>query len=319
MMKWIYCDWQRWSKIGLLVVGLFWLAACDAAEPTPAATQVSAVGGETAVPTNTAAPSDTPSPSITSTFTPTQTLVPTETATVTAVPSNTPTATAVVTDTPMPSATATNRPVLTNTPRPTATAEVPDLTIGSLAEHMGEEVTVSGTVVSTGSFSAGFRFTLSDGTGQVTLLMWHNVYDDCWDAPQLNRGATVRATGEVGTFEGELQIVPDFGGDVKVTAVGGPFAPARNIGDLGNHLGELVQITGQIVRLESTGGGPKIFVADDSGEIVVFVWNNILERVLNNVALGVPGTQVRVVGVVQEYRSNREIVPALPYDIEVLP
>jgi RecJ-like exonuclease len=196
---------------------------------------------------------------------------------------------------------------------------VPALTIDSLAERMGQEVTINGTVVRTASFSGGFKFTLSDGTGEVVLLMWHNVYDDCWDAPTLNRGAMVRATGEVGTFEGELQIVPDFGGDVKVTAVGGPFAPARNIGELGNHLGQLVQITGQITRLESTGSGPKIFVSDDTGEIVVFVWSNILARVPNNVALGVPGTRVRVVGVVQEYNSNREVVPALPYDIEVLP
>lgn len=319
-MKRISGEWRGWI-VGGLLVALLGLAACSSAEPTPATAQVSAVEEETAIPTNTTAPTSTPLPSATSTFTPTQTSAPTETATVTAVPSDTPTATAAATATPPPSATATRVLVPANTPSPAATATeaVADLAIGSLAEHMGEEVTVNGTVVSTGSFSAGFRFTLSDGTGQVTLLMWHNVYDDCWDAPQLNRGATVRATGEVGTFEGELQIVPNFGGDVKVTAVGGPFAPARNIGDLGNHLNELVQITGQIVRLESTGGGPKIFVADDTGEIVVFVWNNILDRVPNNVALGVPGTRVRVVGVVQEYRSNREIVPALPYDIEVLP
>jgi DNA/RNA endonuclease YhcR with UshA esterase domain len=193
------------------------------------------------------------------------------------------------------------------------------VTIGTLAERMGEEVTISGTVVNTASFASGFKFTLSDGTGQVTLLMWHDVYDECWAAPQLNRGATVTATGEVGMFEGELQIVPDFGGDVKVTAVGGPFAPARNIGDLGNHLNELVEIRGQINRVESISSGAKLFVMDDTGEVVVFVWSNILDRVPNNVALGVPGTRVRVVGAVEEFRSNREVVPALPYDIEVLP
>jgi RecJ-like exonuclease len=184
---------------------------------------------------------------------------------------------------------------------------------------MGQEVTVSGSVVSVASFSGGFRFRLNDGTGQVTLLMWHDVYDNCWDAPQLNRGATVEATGEIGLFEGELQIVPDFGGDVRVTAVVGSLAPDRNIGDLGNHLGELVQITGHINRIETISSGAKLFVTDDTGEILVFVWNNILDRVPDNVALGVPGTQVRVIGTVEEFNSNREVVPALPYDIEVLP
>jgi DNA/RNA endonuclease YhcR with UshA esterase domain len=321
MMKRISCHWQTVFSYRWLFTTLLWLSACNAAETTPAATQVSIIVEDTAVPTHTAAPSSTPLPRATNTSIPTQTLAPTNTATATAVPSHTPTATTAVTATPAPSATATNPPIPTNTPRPpaTATASVPNLTIGSLAESMGQEVAISGTVVNTASFSGGFRFTLSDGTGQVTLLMWHNVYDDCWDAPQLNRGATVQATGEVGTFEGELQIVPDFGGDVRVTAVGGPFAPTREIGDLGNHMGELVQITGQINRLESTSSGPKIFVTDDTGEIVVFVWSNILDRVPNNVALGVPGTRVRVVGAVQEFRSNREIIPALPYDIEVLP
>ena len=67
------------------------------------------------------------------------------------------------------------------------------------------------------------------------------------------------------------------------------------------------------------GAAPFGFAFADSGEILVFVWRNILDRVQNNAALGIPGTRVRVTGVVQEFRSNREIVPTLPYDIVVLP
>lgn len=178
---------------------------------------------------------------------------------------------------------------------------------------------MSGVVISADSFSHGFKFVLDDGTGQVTLLMWHNVYDESWAAPELNLGATVRATGEIGEFEGELQIVPDFGGDVRVTAVAPSTAPTANIGDLGNHMGQRVTITGQISRIEGTNSGAKLFVTDDTGEILIFVWHNILDRVQNNTALGTPGTRVRVTGVVQEFRSNREIVPTLPYDIVVLP
>ena len=51
----------------------------------------------------------------------------------------------------------------------------------------------------------------------------------------------------------------------------------------------------------------------------VFIWRTILDRIPKaNPALGTAGTRVRVVGVVQEYRGNLEIVPALPYDVEVL-
>ena len=148
--------------------------------------------------------------------------------------------------------------------------------------------------------------------------MWSHVYDNCWDAPTLNLGATVRATGMVGQFEGEWQIEPDFGGDVTVAAAGG-WPPVQAIGSLGDYMGQRVTIIGQISRVEGTRSGVKLFVADDSGEVLVFVWNNTLDRINNNTLLGVPGTRVQVVGYVQEFRSNREIIPALPYDVTVLP
>jgi 23S rRNA (guanosine2251-2'-O)-methyltransferase len=37
-----------------------------------------------------------------------------------------------------------------------------------------------------------------------------------------------------------------------------------------------------------------------------------------NQALGQPGTHVRVTGIVSEFRSNRQIAPTLPYDVEAL-
>jgi len=45
----------------------------------------------------------------------------------------------------------------------------------------------------------------------------------------------------------------------------------------------------------------------------------VLDRIPNNVSLGEVGTRVRVNGRVENYRSNLELVPALPYDVEVLP
>ncbi|MFN3763088.1 MAG: OB-fold nucleic acid binding domain-containing protein, partial [Anaerolineae bacterium] len=116
---------------------------------------------------------------------------------------------------PAPTATPKPRPPPTPTPSPTpepsptppppTPTPVPVTPIGKLPEHMGQEVTVEGQVVSVASFSKGFKFTLDDGTGRVVLLMWHNVYDDCRDARKINIGARVRATGTVGTHGSELQ------------------------------------------------------------------------------------------------------------------
>jgi len=192
--------------------------------------------------------------------------------------------------------------------------------IGSIAAgRTGEEVTVEGTVVGTASLSAGFKFTLDDGTGQIVLLMWHNVYDDCWDAPEINLGAKVRATGEVGQYEGELQIQPDIGEDVKAIEGAATWATLRETGSLTSaDEGQRVMIEGEVVRVEGLSSAVKVFLNDGTGEVLVFVWRTVLDRIANNAALGTEGSRVRVVGTVEVYKGDLEVVPALPNDVVVL-
>ncbi len=232
------------------------------------------------------------------------------------------TATPAPTDTPLPTDTPTPEPTPTPTPTPkeTPTPTVELTPIGAITvERIGEEVTVEGTVVGTASFSAGFKFTLDDGTGQIVLLLWHNIYDDCWDAAEINLGAKVRATGTIGQYEGVLQIQPDFGGDVKAIEGATAWATPREIGSLtGGDEGQRVMIEGEVIRVEGRGDWAKVFLGDDTGEVLVFVYGNILDRIANNTALGTPGSRVRVVGTVQVYKGNLEVVPTLPSDVLVL-
>lgn len=187
------------------------------------------------------------------------------------------------------------------------------------ADRAGEEVTVEGTVVGAASFSAGFRFTLDDGTGQIVLLMWHNVYDDCWDAPEINLGAKVRASGEIGQYEGELQIEPGFGGDVKAIEGAAAWATPRELGSLsGDDEGQRVMVEGEVTRVEGLSSAVKVFLNDGTGGIIVFIWRNVLDRIPNNTGLGTEGSRVRVVGTVEMYKGDMEIVPTLPYDVTVL-
>ncbi len=266
--------------------------ATSTTEPPPAATATSA-------PTATPPPTRTPPP--------TATLAPTETLPPSATPSPAPTATP--SDTPTPSA--------------TPTPEIDFTDIGAItAARIGEEVTVEATVVAVRSFSSGFEFTLDDGSGQIALLMWHNVYDDCWDASEINIGAEVRATGEIDQYEGALQIVPNFGGDVKAIEAATASAPRREISALsGDDAGQRVMIEGQVLRTEGLSSAVKVFVGAEGeaqGEIVVFIWRNVLDRIANNEALGVAGSRVRVAGVVEVYRNNLELIPTLPNDVIVL-
>lgn len=265
-----------------------------------------------------------PSPAATDVPAPTTMALPTETPAPTSTPPPPPTVTPTSTDVPTPSAmpepTATPEPTAVPTPSATPTPAAVLTPIGQIgAGRVGEEVTVEGAVVETASLSSGFKFTLDDGTGRIVLLMWHDVYDDCWDAPEVNIGARVRATGEIGEYEGELQIEPGFGGDVKAVEGAAAWATLREIGSLtGGDAGQRVMVEGRVIRVEGTQSTAKVFVGDDTGETLVLIWRNVLDRIPNNTALGVEGTRVRVVGVVEIYRSNLELVPALPYDVVVL-
>lgn len=267
-----------------------------------------------------------PKPPPSQTDLPTVTSTPSPTSRPQASPTSESTRTPLLAATSRPTVTPTIRPtpLRTATPTPTLAAQpTPTMLLTSIrsitVDRVGEEVTVEGEVVDTASFSKGFQFTLDDGTGQIVLLTWHDVYDDCWDAPKLSLGAIVQVTGMVSEYEEQLEIQPRFGGEVRVVQAATIQAPRRDIGSItGADAGRRVMIEGKVVRTEGLSSAVKVFLADESGEILVFIWRNILDRISDNTGLGTPGSLVRVVGPVQTYRANLEVVPPLPNDVAVL-
>ncbi len=259
------------------------------------------------------------------TLTPPPTPLPPPTATARPTPTRQPTATAVptaaVSPSPSPEPSATPRPTAAPTAAPAATA-TPELVLTPLAQLPGmasQEVTVRATIAAAASFSKGFRFTLEDGTGRVTLLMWSNVYVDCWAAPELKIGATVQARGTVGQYQGEWQIEPGYGGDVKVLTTA-PALPVTAIGAIhGGNVGLLLAIEGAVERSEGTSSGQRVYLNDGSGSIQVWLWQNVFDLVPDNARLLTPGTRVRAEGIVQEYQGTLELVPQVPYGVTVLP
>lgn len=229
-----------------------------------------------------------------------------------------PTPTLTPTPRPSPTALPSPTPEPSPTPAPPTPTPIPTVPIGGLAERTGQEVTVEGRVVAVASFSKGFKFTLDDGTGQVVLLMWLNVYDDCRDARKINLGARVRATGTVQTYEGQLQIAPQWGRQVKALQAAAPSAPTRPIASITPaDEGQRVRIEGTVARIEKSESSVRLFVNDGSGEILVLLWPNIYDRIPNRERLDTPGTPVQVVGEVKIYRGTLEVIPVLPYDVVV--
>ena len=295
MSKWL-CE----IITALAIVALIGATGCSGRSPDPATAEPVALPPTRppATVTPTPAPSPTPSP----------TPSPSPTATSTAPPSPTPA--------PSPSPGPTTQPTDTPSPAPTQPTLTP---IDQLGDYVGQDVTVEGTVIDTASFSGGFKFTVQDDSGRVDVVMWHYVYDDCWDAPNLNLGVWIQATGEVSTFEGALQITPPWGSAVQVLApAAAPAAPRPTSSLTASDEGQRVTIEGRVVRTEGLSSAVKVFVRDESGEVLVFIWRNVLDRIPDNVGLGTEGSRVRVTGAVAIYRGTLEVVPTLPYDVVVL-
>jgi DNA/RNA endonuclease YhcR with UshA esterase domain len=186
------------------------------------------------------------------------------------------------------------------------------------AGQVGATLMVRGVVRSAESFAQGFKFALDDGSGQIVLLTWLDVYDGIAGREGLRVGASLVATGTLDSFEGVLQVAPAIGADVLVSMAGqGPDAPWREIGDLAG--GDLVTIEGLVTRAEAFSGGMRVYVDDGSGEVMVLLWQNVLERVADGAGVRSVGARLRVVGRVEEYQGTLEVVPALPFDVEVVP
>lgn len=287
----------------VLTVLLLVAVASSCGDMPPLVSAVPSVRAPTAVPAATATPPPTATRVSTATRPPTAAARPTDTSRPTARPTAGPRPSPAVPPTPA----ATDTPAVVLTP------------LGQLPAWEGREVTVEATIAWVSSFSSGFKFLLDDGTGQATLLLWLNVYDDCWDAPKLLVGALVRAHGTVGQYQGEWEVQAGYGGDVQVLAPGAP-PPLRQIGTLsGADLTTRVTIEGTVSRVEPFSQGQRLYVDDGSGTLLVLLWQNVFERVKENSRLLTPGTRVRADGIVQEYRGTLELVPQVPSSVMVLP
>ena len=46
------------------------------------------------------------------------------------------------------------------------------------------------------------------------------------------------------------------------------------------------------MRVEGLSSAVKVFVSDGTGEVILFVWRNVLDRIADNTGLGTPGSRV---------------------------
>ncbi|MCI0475388.1 MAG: OB-fold nucleic acid binding domain-containing protein, partial [Anaerolineales bacterium] len=213
--------------------------------------------------------------------------------------------------TPPPGATVSNSaPEPTNTPRPTRepTAAPVTRTIGSMTQaDKDARVVVTGTIARASSFSQGMRFTLDDGTGKITVLIWKDVVDALAIRDDLKQGAQIRVTGKVDVYNDELEVIPARASDVELLAAApAPSVELRAIGSLSSDdLDKVVSVRGTIAEISDFSKGKYVTLQDDSGKIQITVFNDVLQSVRDKLAIGAIAT---VRGKVNLFRGKMEIV-----------
>ncbi|MBN1658680.1 MAG: hypothetical protein JXA93_09780 [Anaerolineae bacterium] len=265
-------------------------------------------------------------PAATSTRTPLPTTAPT------CEPTPEPTvqlvATAWLTATIQPTAPATDTPTGLPTPAPTATptglppaqpANLPTLRLGDITrDHLGTTLTVAQAGIADVVYlSKGVKYTITDATGTLTLLVWQDVLEGVAGHLDLLPGSRVQVTGEIDEYQGEIEIVPAAGSDVVVLDRGPRLPveawPVSRIS--ASDQGRVLVVAGRVVHIEGDRW-LNVRLNDGTGEIVVY----LPERLVPYLPPGIgPGATLRVAGQVDVYHGTLELIPLAAADVQVEP
>ena len=190
--------------------------------------------------------------------------------------------------------------------------EPAEMAVGDVTPaDVGRTLTLSGTLGPPEPFSAGKKFTLDDGTGQITLLLWEDEYERAPDG--LGSGAEVIVTGEVAEYQGELELIPLDALKIQVLSPGAAPQPDEpegvTIGDvISADVGRSLTLAGTLGEMETFSKGIKFPLDDGTGTIVLLLWQEVYDGI-PDAGLLAAGAQVEVVGRIDEYQGELEIVP----------
>jgi DNA/RNA endonuclease YhcR with UshA esterase domain len=239
------------------------------------------------------------------------------------LPATGPTEAALVTPgpTPEPTAQPTRPPTLQPTRRPSPTAAPTPLpetrTIAAITSgDAGSTFTLAqAQIADLEYFSKGVRYGLTDGTGHIVLLMWQNVLEEMDARYDLFPGSRVRVVGEIDEYQGELEIAPRRGVDVVLLSRGErPPIEARTVRDVTpSDEGRIFIVEGKVARIEGNGW-LRVWIHDGTGEILIFLPARLVAYLPPGVGVGV---RLRVMGEVDIYNGQLEIIPLAGVDVEV--
>jgi DNA/RNA endonuclease YhcR with UshA esterase domain len=240
------------------------------------------------------------------------------------------------------------------------TVELPseEWAIGQLsADDVGQTVQIAGRITQVSPFSQGVKYSLDDGTGIITLLLWQDLYSQLDNAVALAEEAWVSVRGEIDEYQGKLEIIPQVPADVSVTRSGqvaqvtATPVPNPSEGITPEATAALTETPQPTATAEPTATptpAPQPTLApttrptpatetrtigavssSDVGSTlrIAKAWLSdgtgeiliyVPERAVEYLPAGIgPGTRLRVTGEVDVYKGEIEIIPLAGADIEV--
>lgn len=265
----------------------------------------------------------TPGPEITSTVAPTA--VPTSTTKPLPAPTATPTPTRSPTSTrtpvPAPTSTATWTPTATPLPLPTwtPTPAIQFVSTGQVTlASLGQVVRVEGQIVEVVPFTSGTRFYVDDGSGRLVVWIVRDVLAQLSGTAGWTIGSMVQAAGVVQEYNGEIELVPQAAGDVRVIAAATP--PPKTISRIADlsaaDRDRRVTVEGTIVEVTPFSAGVKYLLDDGSGRITLLLWQEVYDALADRERLA-PGVRVQATGTIDEYRGELEVIPGVESDLVI--
>lgn len=192
---------------------------------------------------------------------------------------------------------------------------VPLVVLSKITEDdLGRTVRTAGRVTMLEGLAGGVKISLDDGTAQRVLLLWEDVYEAFADPSALDVGAQVAVTGTVQVYRGTVEVIPRSAGEVVIVE---PASPPRwvQIGDLTDvDVGSVVRARGVLREPQGFSAGVKVRLSDGTGEITLLLWSQFYEALSPRPQ---KGQQVEVVGLVDVYRDELELVPRTRHDWHV--
>ena len=193
---------------------------------------------------------------------------------------------------------------------PASASPIADVRAGTVAKVQGQVTAVE-------SFSSGFKFTLQDDSGSLTLVLNEAVYKNIPGLDGLRSGAQVAAFGFAEIFRGQLEIQPVEADDVTLLAPGHPAGNPVAINTLGlTQIGQTLTIAGRITAVDKFSKGQRLTLDDGTGAITVLLWDNVLAYVPSAEKLKADQS-VTVTGRLDQYQGALEIAPQIGFDVEV--